>query len=153
VSKAAVVLLGVLCVLVAAGSYGVIRTLDAVGTDVRRGTLALAALANRLDAVEEELAALSDDVAAIADSIELLAESLSAGEEGEEGEAVAFRDGAWRASGVVSRACTRPAIVRAAERRATRAFQASHAAARAARVKHPCARSRSAGGRSGSSPG
>ena len=145
-SKAGVVLLGVLCVLVAAGSYGVIQALGKVGADLHRGAVALDALAIRMGAVEEDLATLSEDVAAIADSVALLADSLIVEDDGEQGEAVRFRGGEWRVHRLASRACARPRL-RVPDRGAGRAPRA------ATRVKQPCVRSRSAGGRSGSSPG
>ena len=89
-TKIAVVLLGVLCLLVAGASYGVIQALTRIGTDLHRSAIALDALVVRMGAVEEDLAVLSENVYAIAESVDLLAESLVVEEEDEEGEAVSL---------------------------------------------------------------
>jgi hypothetical protein len=158
VTKIAVVLLGVLCLLVAGASYGVIQALTRVGADLHRSAIALDALAMRMGAVEEDLASLSENVYAIAESVDLLAESLVVEEEEGEGEAVGLRSrrpsGDWR-DGREPRIARRPcAMLRDASHRvASSATPTSLARRRDLRVKSPCVRSRSAAGRSGSSPG
>jgi hypothetical protein len=86
-----------LCLIVLAGTCGVIYALGQLSADLHRTTIALDALVGRMATVEEDLHAISEDVYSIADDVNAIAESLADDEgDDEESEAIGWRRAAER---------------------------------------------------------
>lgn len=92
-SKAVVVMLGVLCLVVGGAAYALVQTAGRLAADLHRSAIALDALVTRVSAVEGDLANISDDVYAIADDLAVIADSLALEEDDDAdgGESVALR--------------------------------------------------------------
>ena len=86
-----------LCLIVLAGTCGVIYALGRLSADLHRTTIAVDAMVGRMASVEEDLHAISEDVASIADDVNAISESLADDEgDDEQAEAVGWRRAAQR---------------------------------------------------------